>query len=184
MVFNSERWAKEKEDGTPSKSYREFTNESGKIWSSKSNHEKSLYDARANHQPFCLERARKRGLSVEQAEREDCASCLERCEKYRQKSDKLHKKSLALERKAEEGPRPLAPFMEYSAKHKGDYTGNPIQRAKKLGAAWRELSDAEKKVYETDAYRAWREKKKSGSSLGKRLKKTRPSASTENDEEE
>ena len=182
MVYNSERWKSEKERGTASKSYREFTNESGNLWKEMSNHEKSIYDARANHQPFCLERARKRGLTPEQAEREDCAACLERCEKYRAKADKLHKRALAMEQKAEEGPRPLAPFMEYSAKHKGDFTGNPIQRAKQLGAAWRELSDAEKKVYETDAYRAWREKKKT--SLGNRLKKTRPSASTENDAEE
>ena len=54
MVYNSERWKSEKERGTPSKSYREFTNESGNLWKELSNHEKSLYDARANHQQHHL----------------------------------------------------------------------------------------------------------------------------------
>ena len=184
MVFNAERWSQAKEQGTPSQSYRQFTNASGSLWASKSNHEKSLYDARANHQPFCLERARKRGLTPEQQEREDCASCLEKCEKYREKAEKSARKAERLEKRAESGPQPLAPFMEYSQKHRGDFPGmNPIQRAKKLGAAWRELSAAEKAVYETDAYRQWRETfKRRG--LGARLKKkARAAASSENDDE-
>ena len=44
-----------------------------------------------------------------QAEREECAACLERCEKYREKAEKLNRMALAMEKKAEEGPRPLAP---------------------------------------------------------------------------
>ena len=54
-----------------------------------------------------LTEAKQRVASVEQAEREECASCLERCEKYREKSYKLHQKALAMEKKAEEGLRPL-----------------------------------------------------------------------------
>ena len=63
MVFNSERWSKQKEEqqGKPSQSYREFME-------SPQQPREKFVRPRANHQPFCIERARKRGLTPEQAE--------------------------------------------------------------------------------------------------------------------
>ena len=156
MFFNSDRWRRAKGEGTPDRPYRDFTNESGGLWGRLSNAEQAVWDAQAAHEPFCHERARKRGLTKEEAGREDCQKCLERCRRFQERGDQLAKRAGRLERRAEQGPRPLNPFMEFSARHRRDYLGDPTQRAKALGAAWRELAGAQKRVYETAAYREWR----------------------------
>ena len=43
--------------------------------------------------------------------------------------------------------RHTSPFMKFSNVHRHLYTGNMIERAKKLGVAWNNLSKDEKKKY-------------------------------------
>jgi hypothetical protein len=175
LFYNADRWRQEKEKGTPEQSFRVFTNESGVLWRKLSNLGQSVWDARAAHTPYCIEKARKKGLTPEQLEMEQQDELLQKCDALRAKSDKMAKKAERLERKAE-NPVPLSPFMEFSSKHKGAYRGNPIQRAKALGAAWRQLSPEEKQGYETEAWRNYKSKSKS---LGARLKKKQKVAADE-----
>ena len=102
---------------------------------------------------------------------------LQKCDALRMKSEKMARKAERLERKAE-NPVPLSSFMEFSAKHKAEYSGNPIQRAKALGAAWRQLSAEEKQGYETEAWRNYKSKSKS---LGARLKTKKVAAENDSD---
>lgn len=183
--FNSHRWSQEKAHGKPDKSFREFTNESGNLWRKLSNLEQSVWDQRASHTPFCHEKARRKGLTEAELEAEDCQECLSRCEKLKMRSDKLAQQAQRLEKRAADGAAPLSPYFEFAAKKKVDYPGmNPIARAKVLGKAWRELTSTEKLVYETPAYREWREKKYRGSLSARLKKKPRASASSENEDEE
>ena len=177
LFYNAHRWRQEKEKGTPEQSFRVFTNESGVLWRKLSNLEQSVWDARAAHTPYCVEKARKKGLSPEALEMEQQDELLQKCDALRMKSEKMARKAERLERKAE-NPVPLSSFMEFSAKHKAEYSGNPIQRAKALGAAWRQLSAEEKQGYETEAWRNYKSKSKS---LGARLKTKKVAAENDSD---
>jgi hypothetical protein len=62
--------------------------------------------------------------------------------------------------------------MSFSAAKRNAYSGSPIARAKALGAAWRALSEEERKSWESEEYRAWRAMKSAEKkTLGSRFKK-------------
>ena len=101
LFYNADRWRQEKEKGTPEQTFRVFTNESGVSWRQLSNLDQSIWDFRAAHTPYCIEKARKKGLSPEALEREEQDALLQKCDALRAKSDKMAKQAQRLERKAE-----------------------------------------------------------------------------------
>jgi len=177
MTFNTSRYREAKESGEKPGDYRAFTAESGRLWSEMSNAQQAIHDLVASTSEWCRAKARRKAMTDDQKLEADCEECRQKCAKYMEKAAAMEKKAAAMERRSQEGPQPLSPFMSFSQAKRSEYTGNPIARARALGAAWRALSEDERKSWESDEYRAWRQMKKAEKkTLSSRFKK-KPGAS-------
>ena len=157
--------------------YREHTRDAARAWGEMSNLEQAYWDNKSATTDGCREKIRLKSMSETERKEHDCQLCLERCSDMREKAEALKRKADRLEHRAEHGKRPLSPYMVFVQTHRHEYKGSPVAQAKACGQRWREMSEHEKKQYQSAEYVKWRSEH--GGGLSSKLRKNKKSAKQE-----